>query len=424
MDFVVAVQAPAYPVSPTVFATESAFAEHLKELRRSVGPRFSRLVLVAPQFSDQEYEAQKAHLGTVDLEQDEVLFVPAFVTSTSAKRFWLSHARSFWRQAKEVARNAGVVQSGMSTDIWRPLMAMMNLAAWRVGRPVVFVVDIDFRQHAKRFYHLGTWGLKTYLSQRLVHDPIKWLQCWLAPRMFQLVLLKSASMVKDFGKGRPNVKNFYDTAHAAEHVLEQQRQPERLAWLRDPGRPLHLVYFGRFVPYKGLDRVVEAVRQAREKGSDIRLSLIGSGECLVQLQQQVADAGLTDAVTFKPQVHYGQPLFDQLGQFHLCIAAPLREDTPRAAFDAMARGLPILAFDISYFRDLDQDSGAVALAAWPNSDALAAQMIALDRDRERLAAMAGRGLEFAQSNTQAKWLAQRTQWILDLALAPSAAPKH
>lgn len=419
MDYVVAVQAPAYALSPTAFATESAFAEHLKELRHAIGPRFSRIVLVAPRLSEAEYAAQANHLGTVHLEQDEILFVPAHALSVSAKNFWLKEARPLWRRLKDIVRDAGVVHSGMSTDLWRPLMAMVNLAAWKAGRPVVFFVDIDFRQHSRRFYRLGMWNLKSYLVNRVLHDKFKWLQVWLAPRMFQLVMLKSASMVTDFGQGRPHVKNFYDTVHGPEHVLNAAQQDQRLAWLRDATRPLHLVYFGRLVTYKGLDRVVEAVRLARAQGADVRFSMIGSGECQTSLQQQVAAAGLADAITFKPQVRYGPALFDQLNEVHLSVAAPLVEDTPRSAFDSMARGIPILAFDISYFRDLAQGSGAVALAAWPDPAALAAQLVSLNQDREQIARMAQRGLDFARENTQAAWLRQRTQWVLDIAMAPA-----
>jgi glycosyltransferase involved in cell wall biosynthesis len=413
-DYVVAVQAPAYAVSPTVFATESAFAEHLKELRRSVGPRFTRLVLIAPQWSATEYATKKEYLGIVELERDEILFVPAHRTDTSAKRFWFSQVGPVWKRISDVVSNASLVHSGLADDIYRPMLAMVNFAAWKADRPLIFVVDIDFRKHAWRYYKTGLWGRKSYLINRIVYDPIKWVQVWLAVRCFQLVLLKSASMVAGFGQGRNNVKNFYDTVHAAADVLTDTALASRMAWLRDPDRPLQIAYFGRFVPYKGLDCTIEAVRLAREKGADIRLLLIGDGESRTSLEQQVRTSGLESAVRFLPPVRYGKALFDLLEQAHMSIATPLVEDTPRAAFDSMARGLPIAAFDITYFRDLAAESGAVALAAWPNAEAMALELIALSRNRDRLAAMAQRGVEFALINTQSLWLERRAQWTLKL----------
>jgi glycosyltransferase involved in cell wall biosynthesis len=211
--------------------------------------------------------------------------------------------------------------------------------------------------------------------------------------------------------------------HSPEDVLPAARASERLQWLQDASRPLTLVYFGRFVPYKGLDRAVEALRLARAQGEDVRLLLVGEGECLGALTQQVAAAGLEEVVTFLPAVRYGEPLFEHLTRAHVSIATPLVEDTPRAAFDALARGLPIVAFDISYFRDLQRDSGAVALAHWPDARSMAEQLVALSRDRERVAAMAARGLSFALGNTQAAWLERRAQWVQQLAMAaqPEAA---
>lgn len=422
MDYVIAVQAPAFPISDTSFATESAFAEHLKELRRSVGPRFRRVVLIAPRLPRGEYEAKKAHLGVVRADTDEVVFLPAHETTTTTRGFWFAHAWALWRRVSAAVREAGVVHSGLADDLRRPLMAFVNLAGWRHGRPVVFIVDIDFRQHTQRFHQLGIWGRKSYLVNRWVYDPLKWLQVWSAPKLFQLVLLKSASMVRDFGGGRPHVRNFYDTVHALGDVLDAEEQTRRLAWLDDGARPLQLIYFGRFVPYKGLDRAVEAVRLAREQGADVRLSLVGEGECRAALVEQVSAARLDSVVSFHPQLPYGQPLFAMLGQAHLSLATPLVEDTPRSVFDAMARGLPTLAFDISYFRDLAADSGAIALAAWPDAAQLAQRIVEIDRDRTRLANMAQRGLDFARHNTQIIWLERRARWIEEVVEDVATAP--
>jgi glycosyltransferase involved in cell wall biosynthesis len=419
-DYLLAVQAAAFPVSPTAFATESAFAQHLRELRAGLGEQFDRLVLVAPCMTEEQYEAQKAHLGIVDLQADGVAFLPAHTTATTPWGFWRREVGRIWREVGVAVSKAAVVHSGMSTDLWRPLMGLVNLRAWWAGRPVIFIVDIDFRQHSKRYHRLGLWGLRSYCVNRLLYDPLKWMQVWLAPRMFQLVLLKSASMVQDFGRGRPNVRNFYDTVHGPDDVLDDLSRQARLEWLKQDAQTLEVVFFGRLVPYKGLDRAIEAVRLAGEQGCDVRLTLIGEGDCLTSLRRQVAQAGLNDRVRFEPPVPYGAALFERLAQAHVCVACPLVEDTPRAAFDAMARGLPLVAFDITYFRDLAQQSGAVALAQWPSAQSLADQFKALHANRARLAEMADRGLTFARQNTQAYWLARRRDWMLELLHLPGA----
>ncbi|MET0209249.1 MAG: glycosyltransferase [Burkholderiaceae bacterium] len=277
MDYVLAVQAPAYPLADGRCATESAFAEHLRQLRVRIGPRFARVVLVAPRLTDDEYTRLRPGLGELSAADDGVHFVPAYPTSVSRPGFWLHHLGPVWKRSREVVRSASIVHSGMSTQLGHPLMAMVNLAAWLANKPVVFMVDIDFRRHAERYRRLGTWSLKSYLVNRYVYDPVKWLQVWLAPRMFTLVCLKSASMVKDFGKGRSNVRNFYDTVHADHHVLTADELQAKEAGALDTSRPLLVGYFGRLAPNKGMDRAVEALRIARSRGADVRLRFIGAG---------------------------------------------------------------------------------------------------------------------------------------------------
>jgi glycosyltransferase involved in cell wall biosynthesis len=108
-------------------------------------------------------------------------------------------------------------------------------------------------------------------------------------------------------------------------------------------------------------------------------------------------------------------LFQLLNDAHLAIATPLAEDTPRASFDAFARGLPLLAFDITFYRDLAAN-GAVALAAWPSLESIAEQLVVLSNDRQRLARMAEAAVVYARENTQAYWLNKRISWTLNTML--------
>lgn len=411
MDYVVVVQAPAYRVSDDTFLTESAFAWHLVELRRMWADKFDRLVLVAPALARSAFEERRRQLTEVNERETGVYFVETHTTDLSRPRFLLFHLPRVWRLLARVISTAGVVQSGMSTQLGHPIMAMANFAALRVGVPVVFMVDIDFRRHSERLFKTGLWSLKSYVVNRLLYDPLKWLQVRLAPYYCQLVMLKSMTMVRDFGRGAANVVNFYDTAHSAEHVLTDAASREKARAALERSVPLRLVYFGRLASNKGVERMVSAVALARANGVDCELLVIGEGECLPALHQQVQREELDDFVRFEPPKPYGPPLFDLLSGVHVCLAAPLIEDTPRAAFDAMARGLPVIAFDITYFRDLAQASGAVLCSPWPQAGGLAEGITRLARDRDELAAMVIRAVDFARQNTQEFWLRRRRDFI-------------
>lgn len=419
MDYVIAVQTPAYRVGTTSFAVESAFATHLVALRKEVGSQAARVVLIAPQMAHGDYLGQADHLAILDAETDEVVFVPAYSLPLSGVRFWVQALPSLLRRVWPLMPFTSVVHSGMSFDIRRPMLAWINIVAWLRGRPILFVLDIDFRRDAGRYRQLGGWSSLKYLANVIVLDPFRWVQVWAAPKMCDLVLLKGESLVRDFGRGRPHVKNFQDTVHSADQVLDGPALVRRLHWLQDADRPLTLCYFGRLVWKKGIDRIIDAVSLARQQGHDVHLKIIGDGDMHDVLLAKIDSLALHPYVQIHSQVRYGEDLFELLDATHLNVAAPLVEDTPRAAFDAFARALPVLAFDIEYFRDLANASGAVALADWPKPESLAARIAELANDRERLSDMAGSGVRYARANTQEIWLQRRASWTVQYLLGES-----
>lgn len=419
--YVIAVTAPAFRLSDTAFAIEDAFSYHLRELKLQLEGHVDKIILVAPELSREDFDRNPS-LGVITADEG-IVMVPTYPVEASAKEFWIRHVPRLLGVFNRTVREAAVVHTGMSHDLWRPMLLLLNIITWGHRKRSLFFVDIDFRRNTQRFRQLGIWSRKSYVVNRLLHDPLRWFQVWLAVRLSSLVLLKSPDLVRDFGGGRGSVKNFLDTAHSAEQVLTDDELAQRLTWLSDETTPLQLVYFGRLVSYKGINLAIDAIRLARSRGNDVRLTIIGDGPELRALQRQVDDAKLSEAITFTPAVKYGEPLFRLLSNFHASIACPLVEDTPRSAFDAMARGLPIVAFNLDYFNGLAEMSGAVNTAEWPSAQKLADAFVALDKDRARLTEQARKAVAFARANTQQIWMERRHAWLMEYVLnaAPAAA---
>lgn len=161
--------------------------------------------------------------------------------------------------------------------------------------------------------------------------------------------------------------------------------------------------------------MIRAVCKARRiSGRDFVLDLVGGGDDLARLRACLNELGAGEAIRFSEPLPYGQRLFAKIREADLMLATPLTEDTPRSAFDAMAAGLPILGFDIDYYVSLSKESQAVEVSPWPDVDAFAARIIALDRNRPRLERMSRAAVEFARANTQEIWIDRRIEWTLSL----------
>jgi glycosyltransferase involved in cell wall biosynthesis len=150
---------------------------------------------------------------------------------------------------------------------------------------------------------------------------------------------------------------------------------------------------------------------AKQAGANVQLDIIGGGEQLDALRSLSAKCDADSYVQFKGGLPFNQQFFSLLYQYHLLLAAPLREDTPRSALDAMAAGVPYLAFDTYYYREL-LESGAGRTVPWLDVEAMAQAIVELDRNREQLVGMVKRSVAYACANTQEVWLERRLAWTL------------
>ncbi len=395
-------------------AAESAFCEHLRSLRRNLAPKFTHLTVAAPTFAANQYERDRGHLGVIDEEREGIRWVALHPGDSSRVAFWLRHslgvARSLWREV----RRADLVHSGTSHDVFRPFEFTALVLAKSFGKKSVCVVDIDLRDEARMNRRTGRLGRKSYLLCRAVYEPLRRIQMRAAVRWCSLVLLKGKRLCRDYGSAREHVKYFLDAAFASDDLIPPEALKRKIGELADGARPLELVYFGRLTAYKGVDRCIQAVALASKlTSSPLRLSIIGSGEEAASLAQLRDRLAMQARIEFRAAVPFGPQLFELVRPMHLLLAAPSTEDTPRSALDALASGVPILAFDTEYYADL-AESGTVELVPWPSVIRLAECIARCADDKSSLAARMSAAVEFAGANSQEIWLRRRAQWTLAL----------
>jgi glycosyltransferase involved in cell wall biosynthesis len=414
IEYLIVVPVRFHRSGASTIESEGAFCEHLRLLRRMLAPSFTRLTIAAPAMPAAHYERDRQHLGQIDESRDGIRWVELQPGDCGTTTFWLRHGVSVLQRLWSAVQRADLVHSGISHNLSRPIEIAALLCAKLLGKPSICVVDMDLRDDARMNLATGRWSRKSQLVCRYLYDPLRSLQLRLAVRSCSLVLLKSRRLCDDYGRGRATVKYFLDAAYSSEHLIPLEAFARKERALEDPAAPLQLVCFGRLTAYKGVDRCLRAVALALQRGAaPLRLCILGSGEQAEELRALCASLGIEHAVEMRAALPYGPRLFEALYPLHLSLAAPLSEDTPRSALDALACGIPILAFDTGYYSDL-RSSGAVDVVPWPSIERLAERIAWYAADKRRLLAPARAALAFARANTQERWLRSRVGWTLEL----------
>lgn len=104
--------------------------------------------------------------------------------------------------------------------------------------------------------------------------------------------------------------------------------------------PFRLLFMGRFVGFKNLFTLIDAVREM----SDCVLTLVGEGPLDDRLRDHAERSGLHHRVRFVGPV-YGEEKSEIFAMHDLLILPSLTEISPNVALEAAAEGLPVLLTD-------------------------------------------------------------------------------
>jgi glycosyltransferase involved in cell wall biosynthesis len=105
-------------------------------------------------------------------------------------------------------------------------------------------------------------------------------------------------------------------------------------------------FLGRLVPEKGVDLILAAVRQLRNKGLNCRVILCGSGSSETALRQEAETLQVVDLITWRGAVrHEEAPI--ELSKFDVLVLssrsiATWKEQFGHVLIEAMAMGVPIV----------------------------------------------------------------------------------
>ena len=104
-----------------------------------------------------------------------------------------------------------------------------------------------------------------------------------------------------------------------------------------------LVYVGRLTPLKNLDSMIRAFARLCERRDDARLLLVGEGPEAELLEHRAASSAARGRVEF---LGYRDDRLSLLRQCDIFCMSSRSEGIPRSMMEAMALGLPAVAFSI------------------------------------------------------------------------------
>jgi hypothetical protein len=141
---------------------------------------------------------------------------------------------------------------------------------------------------------------------------------------------------------------------------------------------------------------------------------MGSGEQNAALRAQVEKLQLSDIVTFIAPREYGSGFFEVLREHDILLACPLAGDTPRSTWDALASGMPTLAFDTPFYKSMAAFSNAAIVTPWPEVEPFAEELLSIANNKRRLIPMVQSAVKTARENSGASWLKRRVAWVDEL----------
>jgi colanic acid/amylovoran biosynthesis glycosyltransferase len=168
--------------------------------------------------------------------------------------------------------------------------------------------------------------------------------------------------------------------------------PDRLPEARPLHDPAVLFCPAYLMERKGQRYLIEALALLGGRGIHPRLWLVGEGETCGELEAMTREFGLSECVTFLPNLGHHELLdLYRAGRVDLVVLPALHEGIPVCLMEAMAHGVPVLSTSVGGIPELLRDgAGLMVPAKDPASLAEGIERLLGDAELRRQLACAGR----------------------------------
>ena len=166
---------------------------------------------------------------------------------------------------------------------------------------------------------------------------------------------------------------------------------------RQANPKVKILFIGRLIQRKGLQRVVQALPQIRSLVSQpFEVEVVGTGSYQTVLEEQAKKLGVFDLIRYVGIVPYDQ-LEKSYQNADIFVLTSLSEGMPAVILEAMGCGLPVVASDVGGNNEIVHDGENGYLVSGDDVETLAKRLAALIDDAELRESMGNKSRELARS---------------------------
>lgn len=213
----------------------------------------------------------------------------------------------------------------------------------------------------------------------------------------------------------PRCMLFLDSRMGDDDVIDAAALERRIE--SRAGRPLRLIYSGRYEPMKGALDAVRAAQAALSQGADIELHCYGQGVDAGAMREAAASSA------GRIQVHDAVPfpeLMDVARGFDLFVCCHVQSDPSCTYIESFGAGLPVVGYGNRMWAGLQRDSGVGRVTPMRDVQAVACGVMAYASDPLLLARHSRAARRFALAHSFEREFDKRTR-DLTRCLAASTA---
>lgn len=182
-----------------------------------------------------------------------------------------------------------------------------------------------------------------------------------------------------------------------------------------------VVFVGRLVANKGLDRIVAALADLSARGRPTSALFIGKGPLAGDLRSRVERAGLAKHVRFIEWVDSPAELAQHYRESRVCVCASTCEGGPRFTVEALACGTPVVSTPVGVMSELLRSGERGALCGF-DARSLATALESVLADEPRRVRLGENGAREARRFEYARTLRGYAAGLYELARQPLPEP--